>query len=193
MNKKLKLRRRIFRIVSDVSVARWRPIEIEFRTGMVLVAAAFIGTNEKAIADLLGFSESLVARVAARCRRDRIWVGDKVRGAWMSKDGDFAFMLDAMVAAGSISREPEEGVTERGKAKRYGWRDAGLCTQCGRARSSERLVCDLCRAAHKARSARRKEPKPLRPMELRESDPRYASREISPRSKPSEDETLRRS
>lgn len=179
-----KLRRTIFRLVQGVE-AGWKPADVTFSAARVVVAACFVGTDVSELAKVTCLPEGFVARVAARCRKERIWHGAKIRAAW--DQDDIAFVCDALVAAGVVIRPPEDAVTTTNKQRRAKRLASGVCTACGRPRSSpDRRVCDVCRQIQKNSDQRKAERRAV-PLSVQVSDPLY---QIAPKGYPAESGAL---
>jgi len=151
-----RLRRKLFRLVSGCAVADWRPGDMLFNVAMVVLAGCFVGPEPSALSKASGVSEAVCERIGARCRKNRIWRNGKARGHWDSEHGDFAFMLDVMVAAGIIVRPPDRALAAKRLAARQAAKDIGKCG-CGRALDQDGYrTCSRCRQSVSASLSRRK-------------------------------------
>ena len=89
----------LIRVLSDAGI---RPGCAEFHSGMVLGYSYFHGSDPDVLARLSGFPAAYCAAVMDRCRASGIWRGQAVRCVgWDKPNSLLAFVLDAMVAAGS--------------------------------------------------------------------------------------------
>ena len=77
-----------------------------FQAAMVLLASELVGPYVDRLATFVGYPPGLVQVIAARLQEAKIWEGDEVRcESWFDpKKGAMAFMLDLMVAEGTIIR-----------------------------------------------------------------------------------------
>lgn len=78
-----------------------------YKAAAVLLLSANIGPNQLAIARLLGYPRSLVAKFNYRLRKSKIWRRGKVyHSGWDDPEhGGIAFWLDVATATGLIERK----------------------------------------------------------------------------------------
>ncbi len=75
-----------------------------YKVGLILLSALQVGAKQKAVADFTGLPISFVQPVAARLRKNKVWVNGITRGDWFSKDGGIAFWLDVGIGQGYFER-----------------------------------------------------------------------------------------
>jgi len=74
------------------------------KTGVILLSSVNVGPNIKKIAKFTGYKRSEIAKRSKNLRENSVWVKDKVSCDWFEKDGSLAFILDCMVADGTLQR-----------------------------------------------------------------------------------------
>lgn len=74
------------------------------QTGVILLASAIVGPNITKIMKFTGYSRAEVSKRAKNCRKNKIWVKDKVSCDWLDENGGIAFICDCMVADGILQR-----------------------------------------------------------------------------------------
>lgn len=165
MSPTLKLRRRLFRLLSQLNLDSrsllGHPGGPFFRAGTVLLATAFVGTDPTRLAETTGYEPDFCGRILKRARTNKVLHGNRLRAKWMEADsGDLAFMLDCMVTVGSLTRSPSTEIQKAASKQRHARIAAGQCSSCGRARDLAGKVCSKCREAQK-RSAEKSKTRDL--------------------------------
>lgn len=81
--------------------------DVKFRATVVMVAALFVGPNEREIIDLTGYAPESVHEVASRLRASGLWQNDVVDyQEWDDRTqiGYIHFVMDLGVAEGILMR-----------------------------------------------------------------------------------------
>jgi hypothetical protein len=101
-----------------------KPIQIQ--AALVMAGVDALGTHLPTLSELTGLSENYARKVLRRLRRERILVGQTLRVRWGHPDeGEFAALLDAMVASGELARFPDQKRSMAQKARTPGTRVRG--------------------------------------------------------------------
>ena len=155
MTKQMKLRRWLFRTVKSLD-PRWPASSVSFQAGMVLLAAVRLATTDPIrLSEAVGCSRDFVERIGKRARKHRLWRAGTVRVEWMKDMGDFAFVLDAMLATGQVVRSASAQRIDNAKSQRAQRLAQALCPNCGRPQDLEkRKICSHCRESMKRSHAK---------------------------------------
>lgn len=149
-----RIRKALYRLLMDWG---WRPYSPEWKPGVILGLSYVYGNDPDVLARVSLQDRKLCASVIAQCRKNGIWRGDSVRcRAHHKENSAFAFLLDAMVAGGIISRQSVSGdVIKERRSKREQRVSAGLCANCGKSNDSEKRTCQACRESVKRSAAKK--------------------------------------
>lgn len=88
---------------NDPSLSRSDP---DFMVQAILLASAYLGADERLIANGLEYDREFVDQVGHRLRNGGIWAGDVLDGArrdaWCAEGGGLDFIVDAQIGSGSM-------------------------------------------------------------------------------------------
>lgn len=90
-----------------------------YRAAMVCAGVYCFGTDVAVLVEVTGQEKPLVRSVLKRMRKMRVLTGQTLRasGGWEGTEGAFGMMLDAMVAAGELTRPPDPKRSAAQKAR----------------------------------------------------------------------------
>lgn len=131
----------------------------EWRPAMILGMSYIFGNDPDLLAFVSGYDAATCSNVLANCRKNGVWRGDKIRcRAWEKEGSEFAFLLDAMVVGGFISRKTRTEEQEKAAAERRRLLvESGLCANCGKRNDRDKKTCSACSSAVKASQLKRKQ------------------------------------
>jgi len=77
-----------------------------FTTAVILMASAIVGADARAISKYSAIPLSEVTKRSKNFRKQKVWVGEKVRhSGWFDKEtGGIAFWLDVAIGQGYLAR-----------------------------------------------------------------------------------------
>jgi hypothetical protein len=81
-----------------------------FKTAVILMTSCKVGPNVKEIAKFTHYTRDEVTKRANNLRKNKLWVGSKLRYDWWNEDGSgwVAFWLDNLIADGLITTKTKK-------------------------------------------------------------------------------------